>query len=50
MRNMLAQRKLELESLLQDAENKAEEMEEVNQALKAEKAKLQGNIQQLDEQ
>lgn len=50
MRNMLAQKKLELESLLQDSETKAEEMEELSQALKAEKAKLNGAIQQLEEQ
>lgn len=50
MRNMLTQKKLELESMLQESETKAEEMEELNQALQAEKAKLQGSIQQLDEQ
>lgn len=47
---MLAQKKLELESLLQDSENKTEEMDELNQALQAEKAKLQSAIQQLDQQ
>lgn len=50
MRNMLTQKKLELESMLQESETKAEEMEELNQAFQAEKAKLQGSIQQLDEQ
>ena len=47
---MLSQKKLEVESLLVDSEARAEEMEELNQALQAEKAKLQNTIQQLDEQ
>ena len=50
MKNMLTQKKLEVESLLADSEARAEEMEELNQALQAEKNKLQGTIQQLDEQ
>ena len=50
MRNMLAQKKLELESMLQDSETRAEEMEETNQTLQAEKTKLQNNILALDEQ
>ena len=47
---MLAQKKLELESMLQDSETRAEEMEETNQTLQAEKTKLQNNILALDEQ
>ena len=50
MKNMLTQKKLEVESMLADAEARSEEMEELNQALQAEKNKLQGTIQQLDEQ
>ena len=50
MKNMLTQKKLEVESLLVDSESKTEELEELNQALQAEKAKLQAAIQQLDEQ
>ena len=50
MKNMLTQKKLEVESMLVDSEAKAEELEELNQALQAEKSKLHGTIQQLDEQ
>ena len=50
MKNMLTQKKLELESFLGDSETRAEELEELNQALQAEKTKLQSTIQQLDEQ
>ena len=47
---MFAQKKVELESLLQDAEARADELEEMNQALNTEKVKLQGSIQTLDDQ
>ena len=47
---MLAQKKVELESLLQEAESRAEEIEELNHALSAEKGKLQSVIQSLEDQ
>ncbi|CAI8034560.1 Myosin-10 [Geodia barretti] len=50
MKNMLTQKKLEVESLLVDSESRTEELDELNHALQAEKAKLQAAIQQLDEQ
>ena len=49
-RNILAQKKVELESMIQDAEARLEEQEEVNAALHAEKAKLNNAIQGLEEQ
>ena len=50
MRNLLSQKKLELESMLQDADTRIEEQEELNQALLGEKKKLQNAIQGLEEQ
>lgn len=50
MRNLLLQKKSELEGLIQDAESRLEEQDELNQALQSEKIKLQNVIQGLEEQ
>ena len=50
MRNLLAQKKIELESMIQEAEARLEEQEEVSAALHSEKVKLQNAIQGLEEQ
>ena len=50
MRNLLLQKKSELESLIQDAESRLEEQDELNQAMQSEKIKLQNVIQGLEEQ
>ena len=50
MRNILAQKKLELESMIQDAEGRLEEQEEVTAQMQAEKSKLKNEIQGLEEQ
>lgn len=50
MRNLLAQKKGELESMVQDMETRLEEQEEFNQLLQAEKNKLQNAIQGLEDQ
>ena len=50
MRNLLAQKKGELESMVQDMETRLEEQEEFNQLLQAEKTKLLNGIQGLEDQ
>ena len=50
MRNLLAQKKGELESMVQDMETRLEEQEEFNRLLQAEKNKLQNAIQGLEDQ
>ena len=50
MRNLLLQKKSELEALIQDAESRLEEQDELNQHLQSEKIKLQNVIQGLEEQ
>ena len=50
MRNLLLQKKAELESLIQDAESRLEEQDELNQIMQSEKIKLQNAIQGLEEQ
>lgn len=50
MRNLLAQKKGELESMVQDMETRLEEQEEFNQLLQAEKTKLLNAIQGLEDQ
>ena len=50
MRNLLAQKKGELESMVQDMETRLEEQEEFNQLLQSEKNKLQNAIQGLEDQ
>lgn len=50
MRNLLAQKKVELESMLQDTESRLEEQDELNQLLQAEKGKLNIEIQSLEDQ
>lgn len=50
MRNLLLQKKAELEALIQDAESRLEEQDELNQAMQSEKIKLQNVIQGLEEQ
>ena len=50
MRNLVAQKKGELESMVQDMETRLEEQEEFNQLLQAEKTKLLNAIQGLEDQ
>lgn len=50
MRNILSQKKIELESMIQEAEVRLEEQEEVNAQMQAEKSKLTNEIHGLEEQ
>ena len=50
MRALLSQKKAELEGMLAEYEQRMEEQEEHNQLLGAEKAKLENQLQQLEEQ
>ena len=50
MKNMLTQKKAELESLLQEADSKLEEEAERARVLAEEKKKLQAGLQTLEEQ
>ncbi len=50
MRNILSQKKIELESMIQEAEARLEEQEEVNAQMQAEKSKLMNEIHGLEEQ
>ena len=50
MRDMLAQKKSELENLLGEYEQRLEDMDEQNQQLASERLKLKSQIQEIEEQ
>lgn len=50
MRDMLAQKKSELENLLGEYEQRLEDIDEQNQQLGAERTKLKNQIQEMEEQ